>query len=211
MKTLRSLLEKYKSSTSFCKVCFKELPINNKNVSICGNCFSKFESIYKKESINRVNYFYIYRYNEFIRSLIYQFKGCYDIELSKCFLERQRIMLKILYHDYLVIPIPSWKDDDNKRGFNHVFEIFSSLNLKMCPCLHKKENIKQSSLNKEQRLKTKNLSIDKVNLTNKKILIVDDVMTTGSTVKHAIEIIKKKKPKIIKVLILAKNCRTNKK
>lgn len=211
MKTLRSLLEKYKSSTSFCKVCFKELPINNKNVSICGNCFSKFEPIYKKESINRVNYFYIYRYNEFIRSLIYQFKGCYDIELSKCFLERQRIMLKILYHDYLVIPIPSWKDDDNKRGFNHVFEIFSSLNLKMWPCLHKKENIKQSSLNKEQRLKTKNLSIDKVNLTNKKILIVDDVMTTGSTVKHAIEIIKKKKPKIIKVLILAKNCRTNKK
>ena len=120
-------------------------------------------------------------------------------------------MLKILYHDYLVIPIPSWKDDDNKRDFNHVFEIFSSLNLKMCPCLHKKENIKQSSLNKEQRLKTKNLYIDKVNLTNKKILIVDDVMTTGSTVKHAIEIIKKKKPKIIKVLILAKNCRTNKK
>ena len=60
-------------------------------------------------------------------------------------------------------------------------------------------------------MKTKNLYIDKVNLTNKKILIVDDVMTTGSTVKHAIEIIKKKKPKIIKVLILAKNCRTNKK
>lgn len=192
-------------------MCFKELPINNKNVSICGDCFSKFEPIYKKESINCVNYFYIYRYNDFIRSLIYQFKGCYDIELSKCFLERQKIMLKILYHDYLVITIPSWKDDDNKRGFNHVFEIFSSLNLKMCPCLHKKENIKQSSLNKEQRLKTKNLSIDKVDLTNKKILIVDDVMTTGSTIKYAIEIIKKKKPKIIKVLILAKNCRTNKK
>ena len=37
----------------------------------------------------------------------------------------------------------------------------------------------------------------------KKILIVDDILTTGSTIKRAIKLIKELKPKCIKVVTIA--------
>ena len=38
----------------------------------------------------------------------------------------------------------------------------------------------------------------------KNILIVDDVFTTGSTIRAAIDLVKQAKPKNIKVLVMAK-------
>ena len=39
---------------------------------------------------------------------------------------------------------------------------------------------------------------------NKRILLIDDVVTTGSTLKASIDLIKKGSPKDIKILVLAK-------
>ena len=103
------------------------------------------------------------------------------------------------------MPAPSSKEADEERGFNHVVEMFKSLKLKMLTCIHKTTNVKQSDLNAEERKNIKDhLFIDDVDLSNKKILIVDDVYTTGSTVKAMIELIKSKNPKKIKVLVMSK-------
>ena len=42
---------------------------------------------------------------------------------------------------------------------------------------------------------------------NKKVLIVDDVLTTGSSIKASIELLKKYKPKKMKGLVVAEKCR----
>ena len=70
------------------------------------------------------------------------------------------------------------------------------------------ENVdfKQSDLSYQNRLKSiKNFSIkNDVDLTNKKILLVDDIYTSGTTIEACYNLIKKLKPKNIKVLVLAK-------
>ena len=85
-------------------------------------------------------------------------------------------------------------------------EIFKCLDLKMYRCLVKTENIKQKELNYEDRQKIGEiLKFDeKFVIKNKKILIVDDVITTGASMKAAIKILKNNGAKKVKVLCLAK-------
>lgn len=155
--------------------------------------------------IGNIKGYHIYDYDEEVQGKLYQLKGCFDIELAGIFLDYLRLYLSIKYFGYVIVPAPSSKEADEERGFNHVVEMFKSLKLKMLTCVHKTTNIKQSDLNAEERKNIKNhLTIDDVDLSNKKILIVDDVYTTGSTVKAMIELIKSKNPKKIKVLVMSK-------
>ncbi len=104
-----------------------------------------------------------------------------------------------------MIPVPSSKKSDKDRGFNHVEEMFKTLKLKMIKCIHKKGEMKQADLTTKEREKiSKNLVIDDVNLIGKKILLVDDVYTTGSTIKAMIKLVQEKGAKNIKVLLMSK-------
>ena len=115
------------------------------------------------------------------------------------------------YFGYYIVCIPSSLEDDKKRGFNHVEEIFKLLNLNHINVLRKKFAFKQSDLPKKEREKIidKLEVIDGFKIKDKKILLVDDVLTTGSSIKSAIRLITKYHPKDIKVLVLAHNCRKN--
>lgn len=155
--------------------------------------------------IDEVECLHIYFYNEKIKSLLYQFKGCRDYELKSIFLEYYADYLNVKYYGYLMIPAPSFKENDEERGFNHVQEIFKFLNLKTCYCIHKIKKIKQADLTTKEREKIKDvLEIDDIDLSHKKVLIVDDVFTTGSTAKAMIDLVKKNGAKKIKVLVMSK-------
>lgn len=155
--------------------------------------------------IDETSGYYIYDYDEEVQKNLYQFKGCFDYELAGVFLDYFRVYLFIKYFGYVLVPAPSAIDADKERGFNHVVEIFKTLHLKMNCCIHKTSNTKQSDLNAEERKKIKdNLVIDDVSFYKKKVLIVDDVYTTGSTVKAMIDLVKSKNPKKIKVLVMSK-------
>ena len=148
----------------------------------------------------------IYHYDDHIRKLLFTFKGCYDIELKNVFLCRYLPYLKMKYRGYVVVPAPSSKIDDEKRGFNHVKEIYKSLGLPMFDVLEKNKVDKQSSKSKKKRLNIekviegKNIEI----INGKKVLVVDDIYTTGATMFKCIEVVKEAHPKDIKVLVVAK-------
>lgn len=169
--------------------------------------------IYEEFEIKNVKAVCIYNYDDVFANLLYRFKGCFDYELKDAFISRQKSYLKIKYLNYVLIPVPSWKEDDETRGFNHIEEIFKSLKLPIIKCLRKKEKFKQSGLTKQERKKIKQKIevIDGTLLKDKNILIVDDVMTTGSTISAVIELLAQYQPKNIKVLVLARKCRKNKK
>ena len=148
---------------------------------------------------------YIYNYDEEVQSKLYQFKGCFDVELGGVFFDYFRPYLFLKYFGYTMIPAPSAEEANKERGFNHVVEMFSYLKLKMLPIIKKTTNVKQSDLSASERANIKNhLIIDEVDLSKKKILIVDDVYTTGSTVKAMIELVKSRGAKKIKVLVMSK-------
>ena len=83
----------------------------------------------------------------------------------------------------------------------------------MLKILKKIRNEKQAKKNKKERMSSQNnFEITDTNIVkNKKILIVDDVYTTGSSMNSAINLIKQGRPKKISVLVIAKNIEGHKK
>ena len=195
-----------------CKICFKTIKIDDfcrlfgKNVCICATCQELLEPRFIDFKVDSYKALAIYEYTDYIKNLIYLYKGCFDYEMREVFLNLYYKELRIRYSDYTVIPIPSFKEDDDIRGFNHVNEAFSFLGIKMTPILIKTAHHKQAekSANKRKEINKFLALSEKLNLTNKKVLLVDDIYTTGSTMRGAINLIEKLHPKEIRILVLAK-------
>ena len=147
-----------------------------------------------------------YEYSEFIKRQIYVFKGCFDYEMKNIFLNLFLKEIKMYYQGYTIIPVPSYFKDDETRGFNHVVEVFKQMGLNMCQIVIKTEHFKQAEKSaKERQSISKHLSLtSNASLCKKKVLIVDDIYTTGATIKSMIKLIETLNPKDIKVLVLAK-------
>ena len=198
--------------TRNCLICFKKVNITdfcrlfNAEIPICQACQTEMEPKFISFRVDNHKATSLYDYNTFIRKLIYQYKGCYDYELHKVFLDRYAKEIKLRYFSHYVIPIPSYRNEDEERGFNHVVETFKSLGLNMLNIIEKTEKHKQAVSTISQRKEVyKFLELNShPDLSKKKILIVDDVYTTGSTMKAAIHLIEKLNPKKIDVLVVAK-------
>lgn len=177
-----------------------------KNPVICKKCLDKYAPEFIEFRLDDIKCLAIYKYSEEFESLIYKFKGCFDIELAEAFLAPWVKELKLKYKGFYLLPIPSNEKDDKRREFNHVIEIFKCLNLPFINCLYKSQEYKQSSMHKNERNNiSKVLKMSNLNeIKNKKILIVDDICTTGSTLLAAIKLVKQHSPKQIKVLVIAK-------
>ena len=200
------------TATPFCKLCFHPLEpcsfhrVFRRNCSVCYRCFSKFSPRWFRFKMEGVSCLAIYPYNETIRNALYQFKGCGDIELAPVFLERILFFLKLKYRHYVIVPVPSSPSHDEERGFNQVVEMFRNLNLPMQFPITKPFEMKQSDLNAKQRARIGDfLRFDETKkITNKPVLLVDDVCTTGSTLKACIRLLKQHGVKKIQVLVMSK-------
>ena len=195
-----------------CKLCFKEIRderlynLLHKNTDVCSSCFQEIKMHFFKFQVLGYDAISIYRYDEKIQSLLYQFKGCFDFELFSIFFERFLRELSIRFRGYLIIPVPSFKEDDDFRGFNHVEEMFKPLKLPIRKIISKTKRIKQATSYASARSKIKDALVltDNSDLSKYKILLVDDVYTTGSTMKACIRLIERLHPKKIKVLVMSK-------
>ena len=197
---------------NFCKICFKKIGdyslynLVRKDNLLCEECFSKLQAKFISFKVGNVKGISIYEYTDYLKELIYKFKGCSDYELKDVFLYRYLTYLKLKYKGFYVIYVPSYHIDDERRGFNHVKAIFESLKLKELPILKKKIAHKQSDQTFKERRNIKDvITLDKnESLKGKKILIVDDIMTTGSTLLTSVELLKTLNPKKIEILVVAK-------
>lgn len=172
---------------------------------MCYECFKKFEPFEKELKIDGRKVEILYVYNDFFKENLFKLKGCDDIELASIFLEYRLRILQFKYMNYFIVPAPSSVEDDERRGFNHVVEIFKRLNRPILQIIRKKISFKQSDFDKENREQI----IDKLEVINgdqikrKNVLIVDDIITTGSTIRSIIKLLSKYKPKSIRILVLA--------
>jgi predicted amidophosphoribosyltransferase len=174
------------------------------DLPLCGHCFKE---MHPKETLFRVGCFKaraLYEYNERIRSLLYQFKGCGDIELRDVFLANQAPFLKLLYEGYVLVPAPSFTKNDEERGFNHVIEMFRVLELPYLLAIRKKDDVKQADGNYESRQQIGiHLSfVDGVDVRGKKILFVDDLVTTGATAKACCQMLLDHGAKKVRILAM---------
>lgn len=194
-----------------CLVCDKNIEDTFNSLinvySICYSCLNNFKIRNKKFFISGVKGMILYYYDEFFKNVLYKYKGLGDYPLKDVFLNFNVYKLRRKYKRYTIVLAPSNKSLEKKRGFNHLEEIFKSLNIKVIKCFYKCEEWKQSDKNLKERENIQNIiKIDKSMLDGvKRVLIVDDVLTSGSTIKAMISQIPTNIDK--KVLILSSNCR----
>ena len=204
-----------------CGICGKI----NEN-SLCKKCEIKLN----KQAENRIikegteiedKYFnelmYIFRYEGQIRKLIIDYKFNDKAYLYKMFvnflLKNKKIFENIKNYD-TIIPVPISKKRKNERGYNQSLLISRNIaektNLElMNNCLIKTKNIiEQSKLNKEDRLQNIQGVYDLKNkklLENRKILLIDDIYTTGSTANECSKTLRAANPDKVGILVLAKD------
>lgn len=203
---------------NYCVVCFKLIQdkslsiIINKDICLCFNCLKKMKPKFKLLTIDSYKELGLYEYDGMIKDLLFQYKGCGDIALRNVFFCYFSLLLRIVFINYIIVPVPSYYLKDEKRGFNHVEEMYKIMHKRIYKCIKKTKDIKQSERNYQERKKVKDYFAfvgDKTVLFQKKVLIVDDVLTTSMTMRACIDLIRQCNPKKILFLVMSYTCRKN--
>ena len=176
--------------------CLCENPQQIKSPGKCKNCQSKnldglyFPFSYQIPLIKELIHYF--KYPPFVKDLAKVFSGLIK---DYFFLLEEKPDLS----DFLVLPLPLTKKRLKWRGYNQARELalyFSrefSLEMRDDILIKIKETLPQTELNKKERKENirgafliKNKSVIK----NRKILLIDDVYTTGATLEEAAKTLK---------------------
>lgn len=150
---------------------------------LCLNCLNRLDYKPKKFKIDGVRCYSLFRYDEEFSKLLIQYKEMGDVALAPIFLMKYStwFKLKFLFRQQLLMP--SSKEKIQERGFDHLELIFKD----GCSPYTKLSTVKQSRLSAIER---QDIHFD-VNLEGigKRVVLCDDVITTGSTLKEAIRLL----------------------
>jgi ComF family protein len=213
---------------SNCYAC-KESLLKSEEV-ICTNCrlkwyvypnISDFDPLFQHNLAEINNYKHVFAYAQFVdggisQALLHQLKYKKAIEIGTwlgnlCGLSLFEQGFKDSFD--LIIPVPIHKKRLIKRGYNQAEVIAKGVCKHLNAVLDTKSVIKfrytvsQTKLTEQERQANTKESFkvtDGKTKYNKNILLIDDVITTGSTINTLAEEIKKFDPKSISILVVAK-------
>lgn len=194
-----------------CLICFGSLDDDYDLYSlicqpkICQKCLHSFHRYNRSISIDSCQVTILYYYNDFFKNLLFTYKGKYDYALRDAFLNSYQPLLEKKYRHHVVAIVPSSTHDNQVRGFCPNQGIATTFSNQVFTGLYKKTNYKQTS-QKDRSKVQKILAIEQgEQLENRKVLIFDDVITSKSTIKACIALIRQYHPARIDVLVLASN------
>ena len=193
---------------NICEACQKQI---EKNI-VCKNEKNNNKNIFFEEHM------YLFNYENDIREKIIQYKFKEKPYMYKAFAEiftkNEKICDFLKSYD-IIMPVPIHRKRNNERGYNQSGLIAKEISKQVKEIsfenniLYKNKNTNpQSSLNKAQRIENaknvyeiRNAQIIK----NKKIIVFDDIYTTGSTVKECAKILKEAGALRVGILTIAKD------
>ena len=150
---------------------------------------SRLENLKKLRKLN--NIYYIWDYNEEFKKLIFSYKYNRKKSLAKLIArlieEEFKFIIQKEKIDFIV-SVPINKKRENERGYNQVDEILKQLNVNYVEIKRIKNTEKMHKLLNE-KLREENIRGSfrigsDFDFKNKKILLVDDIITTGATLKE---------------------------
>lgn len=131
----------------------------------------------------------LYVYNDFLKGVIsrYKFRGDYELSKFLC-----KGLKKVNEYD-LFAPIPLSTERLYERGFNQAEALIVEAGFTPTFVLKRTHTEKQSKKSREERIQLSNVFeiASKEEIVGKKVLLVDDIYTTGSTVLHAGKLLKR--------------------
>lgn len=212
-KTLKRIIEKLWEALieviypreNYCIICREE-----DCFGICDTCKKSIKLIGEEYQDEIVSYGY---YGGVLKELILKFKYKDNFTAGDILAEilEEYIIENFNYKEYIITYIPLSKKAEKVRGFNQceyiARKISRDLSIEIVEVLIKtKETKEQKKLKKDERFENiKDAFQMKKIIKNKKIILIDDVTTTGATLKEAHKLLKKFNLKDIKLLTLAKS------
>jgi len=221
MKTLYKIVSIIKNGIktllipSLCAYCKRFLPTAD---IFCGDCKNKIFPIVSGKiditSTFSITVFAISDYKDPLKKLILA-KGWSDTLSSYQMGELMWNYLPLQQLDYdVIVPIPLHWTRYAWRGFNQAHEIAKVLQKKKKVWLHHLlKRVKKTKFQSEliSSLRVENLkeafvlnNIDVKNYKDKHILLIDDLMTTGSTLRSAAKVLLTLKPRKISVAVVCR-------
>lgn len=194
-----------------CLICFNDVHCGlslmqyfGKEDIICGVCANKFEKLNHWYTKDGLHIKALYLYNDFMESLLFQFKEGRDVALKDVFFREYTKEIFDKFKGYTIVYMPSSEVKCKERGFFPLELMLANVELKKCELLRKSKDIKQSMQTYEKRANIKNVIKlkDKVQIPQTNLLLVDDVCTSGNTLKCAFNLLKEHKYEV-KALVLS--------
>ena len=186
------------------------LSLTKPKIRACDACFDKFQRISEQhcpkcyrdgtseicvdcqvwiEKGKEVCHKSCFVYNEAMKDFFSQYKFQGDYALYSVFAEVLQKELKV-YRDYALVPIPVSAEKYQSRGFNQVTALLEGTKLPFREILEKYDTIAQSSKTRKERLQSQQFFKLKDSVQPPtKVLLLDDIYTTGSTLQLAKEIL----------------------
>lgn len=167
------------------------------NDPLCESCRSQWEKrkiVFEVEGI-RGNASYLY--NKAFSSCLIQYKECFDEALRDVFLYEVKNEIRRKYSGYTLCLMPSSEEKQKQRGFSHLKRMFSLLNMPMIEPFEKQSDLSQKKLPLYMRKDlVHNIRLKEGTELPDKILLCDDTITSGSTLKGALHCIDRRNKKI---------------
>ena len=165
-----------------CSCCHNKL---DRQGYICSKCLEKL----KKESFlkNKDEFYYLFIYEKAIRQIIsdYKLRNRKDLVRDIAFLIKKPIFQLIEREKIdIIIPVPISEEREIERGFNQIEYLLECLDIKYKK-IERTKNTKHMYTLKDNEKKEKNVESafkNNLNLEDKNVLIVDDIVTSGATI-----------------------------
>jgi len=158
---------------------------------------------------NKDEFYYLFIYEKAIRQIIsdYKLRNRKDLVRDIAFLIKKPIFQLIEREKIdIIIPVPISKEREIERGFNQIEYLLECLDIKYKK-IERTKNTKHMYTLKDNEKKEKNVESafkNNLNLKNKNVLIVDDIVTSGATINSISEELRKDNDNInIKIFSIA--------
>jgi len=191
----------HKSRKYICSKCEQKLEkITGKRCEKCsrmsedGICYDciRWQQLYDMSDPLVWNYS-LYNYNEFMKEVVvrWKYRGDYYVAeiFRESFVQHYKKLFPTQKNKMIIIPIPLSAERLLERGFNQAYVLAEFITGTVQDVLTRVHSEKQSKRTRKERLISKNPFHLKKPI-NKPVVLVDDIYTTGRTIRHAATLLK---------------------
>lgn len=196
------------SNTPLCNNCKQKLTeISGEMCGICGRSFENGEYVFKKgdlcfdcirweqnpewQGLLEKN-ISLFSYNDFLKDTLATFKYRGDYLIVQAFSDYVKLKLKGVEADCFV-PIPLSEERLFERGFNQAEALIVEVGIHPTHLLARIHTEKQSKKSRSDRIhlhQVFRMLPGAGDISGKRVLLIDDIYTTGSTLRHAAKALK---------------------
>ncbi|MBR7552676.1 ComF family protein [Allobacillus sp. GCM10007491] len=188
-------LEKIREPT--CKKCMKRT-----EEKLCSDCMFWEQHLGEDPLDRNIS---IYTYNEYMKEMMSRFKYRGDYEIVYAWKDSfQQAFHAHFSKGIHLLPIPLAESRIFDRGFNQAEALARLLDQPLFAGMIRTGQEKQSKRTKWERLSAKN-PFELIETPPENVIIIDDLFTTGSTVRFAAQLLKKAGAKCVSSLTLVRS------